>query len=112
AGARDLAWAAEERVGPSWRRVRAHALLVQGRSGWALGDRGAADRFEDAAAELAALGADRQAASVHLELADLYEADGEVRAALACYRRASSVAGLLPSERRDRDEQRDGLPSS
>ncbi|POX42503.1 hypothetical protein C3486_04240 [Streptomyces sp. Ru73] len=111
ARALDLAGTAEKRVGTSWRRVRAHALLAQARAGWALGDRGSADRFEEAAVELAALGAERQAAGVHLELAELHEADGDVRAALACYRRASSVAGLLPSEQRDRHEQRDGMRS-
>ncbi|MGW8725585.1 helix-turn-helix domain-containing protein [Streptomyces sp. NPDC055808] len=109
--ARDTARSALERVDPSWRRLRAHALLAVGRARWALGEHGAADHFEEAAVALAELGADRQSAGAYLELAELHDASGDTRAALRCYRHASAVAGLLPVEA-TRREERDGLRSS
>ncbi|MFI9050995.1 helix-turn-helix domain-containing protein [Streptomyces sp. NPDC053427] len=112
ARARDAARSALERVGPSWRRLRAHALLALGRAMWTLGEHGSAEHFEEAAAELTGLGADRQSAGAYLELAELYESDGDVRSALICYRRASAVAGLLPADGMAHQEERDGLRSS
>ncbi|MFJ4184316.1 helix-turn-helix domain-containing protein [Kitasatospora sp. NPDC089509] len=96
--ARETALAALERVGPAWQRTRARALLVLADAEWRLGDRGSASgHFEEAAELLTLVGAERQGAAAYLELAALLEADGDVRRALACYRRASEVAGLLPA---------------
>jgi tetratricopeptide (TPR) repeat protein len=74
---------------------RARTRVVIAAAQLALGNDAAANQaYEGAAADLARAGANRQAASAWLELAEICEAMGRSAEALAAYRKASAAAGL------------------
>jgi tetratricopeptide (TPR) repeat protein len=91
-----LATAALARIGPAFRRSHAEATSALGRAAWELGRRDEAIRGLRAAAdELAELGLARLSASGLLHIAALQEQDGHVADALAAYRQAAAVIGLV-----------------
>lgn len=80
--------------------VAAEARRIQGQACFGLGDRAEAVRaYQQAAALLTGVGADRGAAQLWFELADLFDELGEADAARDAYRSAAAATGLRPGPR-------------
>jgi tetratricopeptide (TPR) repeat protein len=91
----DRARAGLDRLGPETRLQRASGLVVLGRAAAARGDESSArTAYQEAATDLAAVDASREAATVWCELAELCEALGDRDGALLAYRHATGHLGV------------------
>ena len=93
---------AEAMAGPRAYQVRAHAIVVRGQAFAAMGRADdAREAYLDAVHALSGAGADRSAAQLWFELADLLEEAGDLDGAREAYRSAAATSGLV-SRRRSR----------
>ncbi len=93
---------AERMAGPRAHQVKAGAMVIRGQALAALGQAAEArSSYSEAVHVLSASGADRSAAQLWFELADLLEDVGDLDGAREAYRSAAATSGLV-SRRRSR----------
>jgi tetratricopeptide (TPR) repeat protein len=99
----DAADIAETMAGENGHLVKAGALVVRGQAHAAMGREDEARRaYVDAVHTLSGAGADRDAAQLWFELADLLEEVGDMDGAREAYRSAAATSGLSPRHRASR----------
>lgn len=97
----DIAIRAREAVGNEVPAVAAESLVIQGRAAALNGHSGhAKEAYHAAIALLTSMSADRSAAQLWVELAELLEEIGDLDAARTAFRSAAAASGLSPRRRR------------